>query len=97
MIFMSSLRTGRSRRVQTSRMRTSSLPLIDGLLRHHFIDGIPAQRVLELVDRAAHRHADDPAVRLHRVVVDECQPGSSSRPGWRASRARAGGRTPPAP
>ena len=36
-----------------------------------FIDLVDLHDLLELIERAVHRHADDPAMRLQRVVIDE--------------------------
>src|SRR3990172_7765705 len=37
--------------------------------QHHFVDRVGPERPLQLVERAAHRHAPDPPLRLHRGVV----------------------------
>src|SRR5688572_25283164 len=38
---------------------------------HHFVHGLALERLLEMVERPADGHAHDPAVRLHRIVVNE--------------------------
>src|SRR5215210_5511835 len=42
-----------------------------GTTEYDLVDRQPPQCILERVDRPAHRDARDPAVRLHRVVVEE--------------------------